>query len=83
MRGHVDGQQAMFVAFNVEEKVPMDHPLRAIKARCDSILKKMSRDFNAAYGHTGHLGVPLPQLRDGHPPQCLDQFGDVFIHRNL
>ena len=28
MRGHVDGQQAMFVAFSVEEKVPMDHHLR-------------------------------------------------------
>ena len=62
MRGHVDGQQAMFVAFNVEEKVPMDHPLRAIKARCDSILKKMSRDFNAAYGHTGRVGIPPESL---------------------
>lgn len=58
MRGHVDGQQAMFVAFNIEEKVPLDHPLRAIKAWCDTILKKMSRDFNACYGHTGRVGIP-------------------------
>ena len=62
MRGHVDGQQVMFVAFNVEKKVPMDHPLRAIKARCDALLKKMSRDFSAAYGHTGRVGIPPESL---------------------
>ena len=38
MRGHADGQQAMFVAFNIEEKIQQDHPLRAIKSRCDAIL---------------------------------------------
>lgn len=32
MRGQVDRQTTMFVALNPEEKVPLDHPLRAIKA---------------------------------------------------
>jgi len=62
MRGHVDGQQAMFVAFNVEEKVPLDHPLRATKTRCDALLKTMNRDFNAAYRHTGRVGIPPESL---------------------
>ena len=31
MRGKSDGQATMFVMINMEEKVPADHPLRAIK----------------------------------------------------
>ena len=62
MRGRVDGQQAIFVAFDAEDRVPSDHPLRAIKAWCDGILKKMSRDFTAAYGHTGRVGIPPESL---------------------
>ena len=46
MRGHVDRQQSMFVAFNLEESVPKDHPLRAIKVWCDRILAGMSGDFS-------------------------------------
>ncbi|TVQ58009.1 MAG: DDE transposase, partial [Phycisphaerales bacterium] len=55
MRGNVDRQQPMFVAFNIEERVPEDHPLRPIKQWCDRVLAKMSRDFNKAYGKTGRL----------------------------
>lgn len=58
MRGHVDRQQSMFVALDVESLVPEDHPLRAIKARCDAILRAMSRDFDAAYGDSGRVGIP-------------------------
>ena len=52
MRGQVQRQQAMFVAFNIEQRVPEDHPLRAIKRWCDKVLAGMSRDFNNAYGDT-------------------------------
>lgn len=62
MRGQVERQQSMFVAFNIEERVPEDHPLRSIKQWCDRVLAKMSRDFTAAYATTG---------RDGIPPECL------------
>jgi len=62
MRGYVGGQQAMFVALNIEEKIPSDHPLRAIMNQCDAILKDMSQDFNAAYGHTGRVGIPPESL---------------------
>lgn len=62
MRGHIDHQQPMFIAFNLEERVPEDHPLRAIKAWCDRVLAGMSREFNRAYGSTGRAGIP---------PECL------------
>lgn len=58
MRGHVDRQQSMFVALDIETMVPEDHPLRAIKIRCDRVLAAMSRDFSKAYGDCGRVGIP-------------------------
>jgi len=58
MRGQRERQQSMFVAFNIEERVPDDHPLREIKRRCDRILAAMSRDFDRCYGTTGRVGIP-------------------------
>lgn len=62
MRGQVDRQQSMFVVFNLEERIPDDHPLRSIKAWCDRALAGMSRDFNNAYSTRG---------RDSIPPETL------------
>ena len=62
MRGRRERQQSMFVAFNMEERVPEDHPLREIKRRCDRILASMSRDFDACYGSTGRVGIPPESL---------------------
>jgi len=62
MRGQVDRQSSIFVAFNVEERVPEDHPLRSIKVRCDRILASMSREFARAYGKTGRVGIPPESL---------------------
>lgn len=62
MRGQRERQQSMFVAFNVEERVPDDHPLREIKRRCDRILAAMSRDFDRCYGSTGRVGIPPESL---------------------
>jgi transposase len=47
---------------NLEERVPSDHPLRAIRRTCDAILVKMSRDFNAAYSAEGRPSIPPEQL---------------------
>ena len=62
MRGKVNSQQTMFVMVNVEASIPKDHPLRAVKKRCDKILKSMSRDFAKAYSTIGRPGVPPEQL---------------------
>lgn len=62
MRGRRERQQSMFVAFNVEERVPGDHPLREVKRRCDAVLGSMSREFDGAYGTTGRVGIPPESL---------------------
>jgi len=62
MRGHVDRQQPMFVALNLEERVPEDHRLRPIKRWADRVLASMRNDFGAAYSHLGRPGVPPEQL---------------------
>lgn len=62
MRGRPDAQPAMFLMINLEDKVPEDHPLRAVKQRCDRILRAMSRDFNRAYSPLGRDSVPPEQL---------------------
>jgi len=62
MRGHVDRQGTMFVAFDLESRVPADHPLREIKRWCDRILASMSRDFDGAYGECGPKGIPPESL---------------------
>ena len=62
MRGHVSGQEPMFLMINIEDKVPTDHPLRAVKRRCDRILADMRQDFNAAYSRLGRPSIPPEQL---------------------
>lgn len=62
MRGQVDRQQSMFVAFDLEQRIPDEHPLRPIKAWCDRALAGMSRDFNRAYGKTGRVSIPPETL---------------------
>lgn len=62
MRGRVDRQQSIFVAFDLEQRVPEDHPLRKIKRWADAVLSGMSRDFNQAYGTTGRPGIPPEQM---------------------
>jgi transposase len=62
MRGRVDRQASMFVAYNVEDRIPDDHPLRRVKAWADSILQDMRRDFDAAYAKIGRPGIPPEQL---------------------
>jgi len=62
MRGRVDRQQSMFVAFDLEQFVPDDHPLRKVKRWADGLLAAMGRDFDRAYGKTGRPGVPPERL---------------------
>lgn len=62
MRGRVSRQQSMFVAFDLEQFVPAEHPLRKIKRWADGVLAEMGRDFNRAYGTTGRPGIPPERL---------------------
>jgi transposase len=62
MRGRVSRQQSMFVAFDLEQFVPAEHPLRRIKRWADGVLSEMGRDFSRAYGSTGRPGIPPERL---------------------
>ena len=62
MRGRVNGQVNLFVKINLEELVPPDHPIRAIKRMADEALKAMSRTFAAAYSATGRPSIPPERL---------------------
>jgi transposase len=52
----------MFSYVSAEERIPADHPLRAIRALVDEILRDMSRDFSRLYATTGRPSVPPEQL---------------------
>jgi transposase len=62
MKGRVDKQDVMFYTISLEKKIPADHPLRAVKRVCDTILEGMRRDFTMAYSGTGRPSIPPEQL---------------------
>ena len=62
MRGRVNRQVPMFVAFNVADRIPDGHPLRKVKAWADEILVGMRSDLSAAYSDRGRPGIPPEQL---------------------
>ena len=71
MRGRTSKQQPMFLTINLERTVPENHPLRAIKRRCDRILGEMRTQFKQAYSHTGRPSVPPEHLLKGLLLQAL------------
>lgn len=62
MRG--DDQQSghLFSYLSPEQRVPADHPLRAIRAMTDEALRQLSPQFEAIYATTGRPSVPPEQL---------------------
>ena len=58
MRGHIDHQTNLYVNINLEEWVPADHPLRAIKRMADDALASMSRTLTAAHAAQSKGGRP-------------------------
>ena len=45
MRGDDREPDSMFSYVSAEQRVPADHPLRAIRALVDEVLRDMSREF--------------------------------------
>ncbi len=62
MRG--DDQQSghLFSYLSPEQRVPADHPLRAIRQMTDEALRQLSPQFEAIYATTGRPSVPPEQL---------------------
>ena len=62
MRGSGDPQEVMLAVVNLEERVPKDHPLRAIKAVADEVLGRLSGEFDRMYSEVGRASVPPERL---------------------
>ena len=58
MRGRHEEQEVMLAYVNLEERVPKDHPLRAIKAVADEALGRLSPEFDRMYSKVGRASVP-------------------------
>ncbi len=62
MRGEDRQSAGMFSYVRLEERVPGDHPLRAIRVLVDAALKELSRAFAALYARVGRPSVPPERL---------------------
>jgi len=62
MRGDDRHPDALFSYVSPEQRVPSDHPLRAIRALVDEVLRDMSSDFDGLYAAIGRPSVPPERL---------------------
>jgi len=62
MRGADEQPGAMFSYVSLEERVPADHPLRAIRQIVDRALARLSTQFGTLYVNFGRPSVPPEQL---------------------
>jgi transposase len=47
----------MFSYVSLEQRVPQDHPLRAIRKLTDGVLRSLNSDFDALYAETGRPSI--------------------------
>jgi transposase len=62
MRGNDQQQNGMFSYLSPEQRVRKDHPLRAIRAMVDEVLKQLSPRFGTMYAKAGRPSIPPEQL---------------------
>jgi transposase len=62
MRGDDRQPDSMFSYVSPEQRVPRDHPLRAIRALVDAILREMSGEFSTLYSRIGRPSIPPERL---------------------
>jgi transposase len=80
MRGDDRQPRAMFSYVSAEERVPQEHPLRAIRAFVDEILREMTREFDALYALHGRPSIPPERLLRA---QLLQLFYSIRSERLL
>jgi transposase len=62
MRGNDEQQGAVFSYINPEQRIPSDHPLRAIRAMVDCALQGLWAHFEALYARRGRRSIPPEKL---------------------
>src|SRR5690606_34364976 len=58
MRGHGGSGDELFSFVRLEERVPADHPLRAIRALTDEVLASLSGRIEGLYARVGRPSIP-------------------------
>lgn len=61
-RGRRNPQVSMLAFVDLEERVPLDHPLRAIKRFADAALAELGPVFDAMYAESGRPSIPPERL---------------------
>jgi transposase len=62
MRGTDVQQGGLFSYVSLEDRIPSDHPLRAVRGILDEALSSMSRDFDRVYAESGRASIPPERL---------------------
>jgi transposase len=62
MRGEDRRSEGFFSYVPLEKRIPMDHPLRAIRTLTDEALAGLSRDFSRLYACDGRPSIPPERL---------------------
>ena len=62
MRGADIQQSAMFSYVGLEERVPVNHPLRVIRAMVDKALHGLNAKFERLYSKEGRPSIPPERL---------------------
>jgi len=62
MRGDDPQQPGVFSFIMPEQRVPQDHPLRAIRAMVDTVLHELSPAFDRVYSKVGRPSIPPEHL---------------------
>jgi transposase len=57
MRGDERFQDGMFSYVSLEQRVPSDHPLRAVRKLTDVVLRRLSPEFDALYANSGRPSI--------------------------
>jgi transposase len=62
MRGNDERQEIVFSYVSAEERIPPDHPLRAIREMADQGLRELDLHFAALYAHRGRPSIAPEKL---------------------
>lgn len=62
MRGQDERSDELFSVVRLEQRIPADHPLRAIRALVDEVLRGLSRSFARLYARDGRPSIPPERL---------------------
>jgi transposase len=62
MRGSDEQQPVLFSYRDIEDRIPPDHPLRALRRLVELVLHELSPRFQPLYAATGRPSIPPEQL---------------------